>query len=139
MFTLKKSFEMAYKKLPYYHNDAWITNGCFAIKKNVVKDHFKHCLHVPGEQHPDISRVVVGCEDNSVVITKTDVLYDYKFCLARVFHDDEGNEYLVNEEYVKHFKITTLLAGDQYTPLCNEAKTFVVMPLRARDKVQKIA
>lgn len=132
MFKLLKSFEMKGRGVPYFYNDDWITNGCFVIKRDLIKDSCKYCRNVPGLNQPEIERVLCF-SDNPITINKTNRIYDFGFDLARVFEDQEGNEYLLSERLVSHFKLVQMNATDDCSMIYNQEQTLAIMPMRNKN------
>lgn len=138
--TLPNNMKMEYNDLPYYYTDEWISNGSFIIKRERIKDSFKYCLHKPNFTQPDIARVVQPYPEHTIKITKSDFLYDMGKEFARIFADEQGNEYFVAEKYVKQFGIEELYTdGQERNILISSDLSLLLMPMNKPKKLQKVA
>lgn len=128
--NLPAKFAMSDKRLPYYYNDEWLSNGAFAIKRCNVKNSERYCYHTDSDMQ-DIERVIPVSLEGRHIIRRTERLIDgLSDKYIRIFVDDSGNEYLVDEAYTQAFDLRELYATEDYSVLVTEAIDFVIMPIR---------
>jgi hypothetical protein len=128
--TLPKKFERSYGPAPYVYNEKWISNGHFAVKKELIKDCVRYC--VDSEQAKvDIDRIIPEYKSSFEWI-KTDRLFDKgKLGYLRVFECKQLNkEVCFKEEYVKHFNLNKLYGECEQASFLNETETLLIMPCR---------
>lgn len=128
LHNLPKKFEMKSREVPYFYNDTWITNGCFMIKKDVVKDSFKYCKPTDNSI-PDLERVIPLSIGRKWIKTNR-IIDNGDNGYIRIFVDFGNNEGHFSDEYITHFKIDTLFGDYDLSPFVNEDQTIVLMPLR---------
>lgn len=91
--TLPRRFEMKNRGTPWFFDENWITNGKFAINKQIVKEPYKYCLPVPGVNHPEIDKII-PC-NNSITITKTNRIIDDSGVYVRIFINERAYDIFV--------------------------------------------
>jgi hypothetical protein len=122
---------MTHSQTPWVHDDTWIANGKFAIKKSRVKDADKYCFATEAAKR-DIQALATH-ENMYKCWIKTNKLFsieeDY---YIRVFECMEtGETVCFKEEYIKYFLITRLVSTDSFQiPFMTKERDFFLMPHR---------
>ncbi len=125
---------MKYRDIPFIYSDTWITNGCIAVKKEVIKDVHKYCKPAKTAQ-PDIERVIPQNPD--ITWIKSDRIFDDGSFYIRVFENKSlGKEVYFNDEYVSHFSIEEL-SGEVNNPCISSCGNIVLMPCRLKGEVSR--
>lgn len=137
--SLPKTFEMKGKQVPFFHCENWVTNAEFAIKRDTLQDSYRYCLNKPNFEHPSITRIVPEDINGMLRVEMTNKLYDMGDKYGRVFLDKYDSEYIVAEKYVKHFSLKVLYTKGEGYVMCDENITFVVMPMRSHQKMERVA
>jgi len=128
-FVLPKKFEDRGRGVPFFYNDQYLSNGKFLIKKDIVKDSYKHCMPTTINM-PDLNRVV-PTELPPKRYIKTYRLLDHEAFFVRVFICIEtGEEAGFCEDFVSHFEINELFGDCSTNVFCTETMSFIVMPCR---------
>jgi hypothetical protein len=128
---LPKKFEMKHREYPFVYDDNWISNGEFMVKKQMIKDCFKHCI--PNEEARfEFENYVPQDTDSNWV--KTDMLFDNgNSCYLRVFKCIElGKIICFKDEYINHFNIKSM-NGKSYAlsdGFISDDANFALMPYR---------
>lgn len=131
LFSLPKKFEFKSEKHPYAHNENWISNGHFMIKKDLIKDHLKYCWN---EERAiiNLDRIVPSKTNSKWKITN--IIYDIgALGYLRVFKCIEsGKTVCFKDDYIKHFKIEYLLGDNEnlFHQFISEDGSFVIMACR---------
>lgn len=129
--SLPKRFQISNKEYPFFHNDNWISNGHFMIKKELVKDSFKYC-HPNERAIVELDRIFPQTADSEW--KKTDIIYDCgKLGYLRVFKNEELNKTICfKDDYIQHFNLNSLKGNwnDLNSPFVSLDGSFVIMACR---------
>lgn len=128
--TLPKKFERSYGEAPYVHDEIWLSNGHFAVKKELIKDSFKYCFNIE-QARANIERIIPKSKSN-YYWTITDRLFQKeKGAYLRVFEcKDLKKETYFDEVYIKHFNLDILYGDSEFEPFLNYDESFLIMPCR---------
>ena len=128
--SIPKSFQMHKRELPFFYDDKYLTNGCFAVSRENIKDSYRYCLSKDISQ-PDIKRIIPEISiEQAIRLDKTNRLLDTGFGYVRIFIDKDNNEYHFDDKYIKHFDIETLYTSEKNDVAFTDDKSFLLMPIR---------
>lgn len=129
LFNLPKKYEMKFRQVPFVHDDNWISNGHFMVKKEIIKDFYKYC----GENEDakaNLGRIVP--QDINILWKKTNRIIDKGDAgYLRIFIcEDTEEEVFFNDDYINHFKIQTLKGSCENNPFISDDEKIVIMSIR---------
>lgn len=128
-FTLPTKFKMQSRDYPYVYSDNWLSNGCFAAKRTVIKDSFKYCSPIENAK-ADIERLIPT--DLPKIYFKTNKLMDSgENGYLRIFQCHDNNEEVAfKDDYITHFKIESVWGSEFGNPFMSNCANFILMPCR---------
>lgn len=136
-FNLPAKFKMQSRDYPYVYSDNWLSNGCFAVKRTVIKDSFKYCSPLESAKI-DIERLIPSCLPKKYL--KTNHLVDQgKTGYVRIFKEyDTHEEVAFNDDYISHFNIDYVLGSGVEQPFISHCNNFILMACRHSSETKYI-